>query len=112
MQKTVSEQEKIQQGLNEFIKEQLGGDFIQVKQKKATFEIPEEEFNAKTMHKTEGQFDKEISDFKLLARIGGGAFGTVYLGQLKDNEKEFYAVKAMSKAKMVENDMVDMAVLE
>jgi hypothetical protein len=32
------------------------------------------------MHKTEGQFDKEISDFKLLARIGGGAFGTVYLG--------------------------------
>jgi hypothetical protein len=31
---------------------------------------------------------------------------------LKDNEKEFYAVKAMSKAKMVENDMVDMAVLE
>jgi serine/threonine protein kinase len=57
-------------------------------------------------------FEKEISDFKLLDRIGGGAFGTVYLGQLRENEKEFYAVKAMSKIKMVEGDMIEMALLE
>ena len=31
---------------------------------------------------------------------------------MRDNDKEFYAVKAMSKAKMVECEMVEMALLE
>ena len=48
----------------------------------------------------------------MLDNIGGGAFGTVYLGQLKDDPTEFYAIKAMSKAEMVKSDMIEMAVLE
>ena len=62
--------------------------------------------------KVQTQYEKEITDFKLLQRIGGGSFGTVYLGQLRENDKEFYAIKAMSKAEMVKSDMVEMAVLE
>ena len=48
----------------------------------------------------------------MLTKIGGGAFGTVYLGQLKENLEEFYAVKAMSKARMVKDGMIEMAIVE
>jgi len=48
----------------------------------------------------------------LLTIIGGGAYGTVYLTQLKEKENEFYAIKAMSKAKSVIAGNIEMVLLE
>jgi hypothetical protein len=68
------------------VKEQFGDDDkIVVTDLKQHIEISEKEFSEKTVKTIEygnykAQFEKEISDFKLVARIGGGAFGTVYLG--------------------------------
>jgi hypothetical protein len=68
------------------VKEQFGDDDkIVVTVLKQHIEISEKEFSEKTVKTIEygnykAQFEKEISDFKLVARIGGGGFGTVYLG--------------------------------
>ena len=40
---------------------------------------------------------KNLSDFMLLQEIGGGAFGKVYLGKLRETGK-FHAIKAIKKA--------------
>ena len=68
------------------MKEQFGDDDkIEVTVLKQHIEISEKEFSEKTVKTIEygnykAQFEKEISDFKLVARIGGGALSTVYLG--------------------------------
>jgi serine/threonine protein kinase len=82
--------------------------------------IPAEEFSEPTEKMEETKADgadlshmeKEIKDFKLCQIIGGGAYGTVYLAQLKEDENQFYAIKAMSKAATVKAGMIEMVLLE
>jgi len=50
------------------------------------------------------KFDKvELSDFKILMVIGRGAFGKVFLGELKLDGK-FYAIKSIRKDVLIESD--------
>ena len=109
--------------MNKFVEDNNldGGDGIQILARKLTLMIPVEEFSQPTekteeSKKAEGgvgsQFEKEISDFKLLTVIGGGQYGTVYLAQLKADESEFYAIKAMSKKATVKSGMIEMVMLE
>ena len=57
------------------------------------------------------QMQKNISDFKLCkipgkTFLGEGAFGQVYLGQLRSNN-QFYAIKAIRKSLLLEYNIVE-----
>ena len=82
--------------MNKFVEDNNldGGDGIQILARKKTLMIPVEEFSEPTEkterhEKAEGgekcvsnhdcQFEKEISDFKMLTIIAGGEYGTVFL---------------------------------
>ena len=66
------------------------------------------EFKSAHMLKRKKTLGKElhevkIHDFKLLTVLGRGAFGKVYLGELKQNQK-LYAIKVIRKDVLLEQD--------
>lgn len=67
-----------------------------------------EEMRGSSCMKRRGTMDKmfdkvELSDFKILMVLGRGAFGKVFLGELKLN-KQLYAIKSIRKDVLIESD--------
>ena len=60
---------------------------------------------------------KNISDFKLCdipskKYLGSGNFGKVYLAQDRVETTSFFAIKAIRKSKLIDNDIIEMTKLE
>ena len=52
-----------------------------------------------------------LEDFEILAILGKGTFGKVYLTKLKSNKK-LYAIKSMRKDILIDTDQVESTKLE
>lgn len=52
-----------------------------------------------------------LGDFELLKVIGRGGYGKVYLARIKGEEK-LYAIKAIAKHVLVEDDAIESTILE
>ena len=68
--------------------------------------------NLSTTSESDGEFTEEISDhnddFKIIRLIGTGAFGKVFLVQKAQNGTH-HAMKVVSKAKIISQNMIDQA---
>ena len=53
----------------------------------------------------------KMEDFKLLMVLGRGAFGKVFLAELRFN-KQLYAIKSIRKDILIEMDQVESTLLE
>lgn len=53
----------------------------------------------------------DFKDFKILMVLGRGAFGKVFLGELRQN-KQLYAIKSIRKDILIEMDQVENTLLE
>lgn len=62
--------------------------------------------NEVMFQKTQTEKPISLDDFKLIKVLGKGAFGKVMLCQKKDNS-ELYAVKAIKKCDILENDQIE-----
>ena len=52
-----------------------------------------------------------MDDFKIMMVLGRGAFGKVFLAELKHN-KQLYAIKSIRKDILIEMDQVESTLLE
>uniref|UniRef100_A0A182JDZ3 Serine/threonine-protein kinase greatwall n=1 Tax=Anopheles atroparvus TaxID=41427 RepID=A0A182JDZ3_ANOAO len=53
-----------------------------------------------------------IKDFSILKPISRGAFGKVFLGYKKSDQKKLYAIKVMQKTEMINKNMVSQVITE
>ncbi|XP_058119177.1 serine/threonine-protein kinase greatwall [Anopheles ziemanni] len=53
-----------------------------------------------------------IKDFSILKPISRGAFGKVFLGYKKSDQKQLYAIKVMKKTEMINKNMVSQVITE
>ena len=52
-----------------------------------------------------------LNDFECIRELGRGAFGRVFLGFLPSSDK-YYAIKAIRKDKVINNDMIEQVMFE
>ncbi|KAK3599398.1 hypothetical protein CHS0354_036413 [Potamilus streckersoni] len=83
-------------------------DIVEENEETNLMELGDEETNLSC---TSVQKFPSIEDFRIIKPISRGAFGKVFLGQKKSNDK-LYAIKVVKKADMVNKNLVDQVIAE